>query len=218
MSKTAYTIEEFKAQILDLENVLGEFHGKIGGHTIYRLNGKRVIRKNGKPSLPASPAQIEWRRKFAYLQKKGKEFYAIISKTLPMKNGKTPINQFISLNIHNVIVTEEGCFFKDKPIFTEGLCKSIKINQNTKNEIENLLRIFVNLVLFVVKKKSFYTASYKSRKGFFALPTTQNRIRYYNPTTKDFSTTWDLKTHSPPKWLFKFQTIKYLCCELLFSN
>jgi hypothetical protein len=108
--------EDFK-DFLERVSILGEFHGTIGGFTVYRMFGKRIIRKNGKPSVPPSQAQITNRKRFAFLQRKSKEFYSIISRTMTSKD-RTFLNEFISLNTHNVVVTEEGCHFKEAPILT----------------------------------------------------------------------------------------------------
>ncbi len=93
-----------------------------------------------------------------------------------MKNGKTSINQFIALNMHNVVVTEEGCIFQDKPIFAEP---------------------------YIVDARHALYLQNKSCKGFFALPIWQNRIRFYNPFASAFPIYWDTKINSTPKKLAK---------------
>ncbi|MCB1180320.1 MAG: hypothetical protein KDK36_22260 [Leptospiraceae bacterium] len=48
--------------------------GKVGGYSFYKWKGKEVVRRIGKPSKPASPAQLECRNKFRILQNLSKVF------------------------------------------------------------------------------------------------------------------------------------------------
>ncbi|MCB1177732.1 MAG: hypothetical protein KDK36_09155 [Leptospiraceae bacterium] len=76
-----------------------EISGKVDGLSFYKWKGKNVYRKIGKPSRPASEAQLECRRKFAILQNLSKTFKPIIRETY--NTGKKPIlpaNLFIKRN------------------------------------------------------------------------------------------------------------------------
>ncbi|MCB1178775.1 MAG: hypothetical protein KDK36_14415 [Leptospiraceae bacterium] len=76
-----------------------DISGKINGLSFYKWKGKNVYRRIGKSTGPASPAQLECRRKFATLQNLSKIFKPIIQHTY--NTGKKPIlpaNLFIRKN------------------------------------------------------------------------------------------------------------------------
>ncbi|MCB1179741.1 MAG: hypothetical protein KDK36_19340 [Leptospiraceae bacterium] len=76
-----------------------DISGKVDGLSFYKWKGKNVVRKIGKPSKPASPSQLECRKKFASLQNLSKIFKPIIQATYNTgKKPLTPANLFIKRN------------------------------------------------------------------------------------------------------------------------
>ncbi|MCB1178026.1 MAG: hypothetical protein KDK36_10640 [Leptospiraceae bacterium] len=94
MIKSEKTIQIIKSLQLQCD-----ISGKIDGLSFYKWKGKNVVRKIGKPSKPASEAQLECRRKFATLQNLSKIFKPIIRETYNTgKKPLTPANLFIKKN------------------------------------------------------------------------------------------------------------------------
>ncbi|MCB1178436.1 MAG: hypothetical protein KDK36_12700, partial [Leptospiraceae bacterium] len=78
-----------------------------GGLSFYKWKGNNVHRRIGKPCKPASPAQLECRKKFATLQNLSKLFKPIIQATYNTgKKPLTPANLFIKRNGE---IFEENC-------------------------------------------------------------------------------------------------------------
>ncbi|MCB1178661.1 MAG: hypothetical protein KDK36_13835 [Leptospiraceae bacterium] len=94
MTESEKTIEIIKSLQLQCD-----ITGKINGLSFYKWKGNNVVRKIGKPSKPASPSQLECRRKFATLQNLSKIFKPIIQTTYNTgKKPLTPANLFIKRN------------------------------------------------------------------------------------------------------------------------
>ncbi|MCB1177072.1 MAG: hypothetical protein KDK36_05780, partial [Leptospiraceae bacterium] len=94
MTKSEKTIEIVKSLQLQCD-----ITGKIGGLSFYKWKGNNVYRKIGKPCKPASPAQLECRKKFATLQNLSNIFKPIIRDTYNTgKKPLTPANLFIKRN------------------------------------------------------------------------------------------------------------------------
>ncbi|MCB1179756.1 MAG: hypothetical protein KDK36_19420 [Leptospiraceae bacterium] len=86
-------------QIIKSLQLQCDISGKIDGLSFYKWKGKNVVRKIGKPSKPASEAQLECRRKFATLQNLSRIFKPIIRETYNTgKKPLTPANLFIKKN------------------------------------------------------------------------------------------------------------------------